>query len=96
MNDIAPIYIRYGGKGFSGELWIAPLFFFPIPVTHMKRLMKMCQFAIRPEEQYLREIMEALETLRIQSGSFSHKRANMILNDIKVVQERLDKIGGRR
>lgn len=90
-----PIYtinINYGGYGFTGKLWIDPLEYFPIPVTHMNRLMKICQLGTCPEEEYLEQFMRALEELQEHSAFFSHRKHKMILDDIEVLQKRLDRI----
>lgn len=90
------IRINYRGRGFIGEIYIHVMEYFPIPVTHMKRLMKICQMSNLPEEYYLGEFMEILNHLQEHSAFFSHRKAKMIQDDIKVLQERLDRIGGKR
>lgn len=95
MNNIESIIINYGGRGFAGKLWIHPLEFFPVPVTHMKRLMKICQMGSCCEERYLIQFMASLKTLQEHSAFFSHRKAKMLQDDIKIIQERLDRIGGK-
>lgn len=97
MNDIiGTIYIAYSGCGFKGEIIIHSMEYFPIPVTHMKRLIKICQMSSCCEEIYLHQFMEDLKYLQEHSGFFSHRKAKMLQDNIKIVQERLDKLGGRR
>ena len=89
-----PIFIQYSGHGFSGELLITSVEFFPIPVNHMRQLMKICQMGSCSEDIYLIQIMEDLEYIQEHSAFFSHRAIKMLQNDIKLVRERLDKIGG--
>lgn len=97
MNDINDIIlIYYRGRGFSGNICIHSMEYFPIPVTHMKRLMKICQMGEFPENVYLDQFMEVLNYLQKHSAFFSHRKVKILLDDIKVIQERLDRIGGRR
>lgn len=97
MNDTTgTILITYRGRGFTGEICIHSMEYFPIPVTHMKRLMKICQMGDAPEDIYLRELMEDLLYLQGHSAFFSHRRSKQLMDDIKVLQERLDRIGGIR
>lgn len=96
MNDTDfVILIQYGGRGFEGEILIHPLEYFPIPVTHMKRLIKICQLSNMSEDIHLIQIMTSLKTLQEHSAFFSHRKAKMLLDDIEIVRERLDKIGGK-
>ena len=95
MNDTTGIiYITYRGRGFTGEITIHPMEYFPIPVTHMKRLIKICQMGDAPEDIYLRELMEDLIYLQEHSAFFSSRRSKQLMEDIEILQERLDRIGG--
>lgn len=85
--------IKYSGPGFTGELNITnTLEFFPITPTNLKKIIKICQMSTRPEEEYLVEFMEILKYLETHSAFLSHRRNKMIHDDIKVLQERLDRI----
>lgn len=93
MIDSCLIY--YSGPCFTGEFNItSTLEFFPVPATNMKKIIKICQMSTLPEYYYLNEFLEILMYLQEHSAFFSHRKHKMILDDIKVVQERLDKIGG--
>lgn len=87
--------IYYSGPCFTGEFNITnTLEFFPVPATNMKKIIKICQMSTLPEEYYLIEFLEILKHLQEHSAFFSHRKHKMLQDDIKVVQDRLDKIGG--
>ena len=95
MNESnGTIHIYYRGRGFSGIICIHSMEYFPIPVTHMKSLMKICQMGEFSEDIYLNQFMEDLKYLQEHSVFFSHRKSKMLQDDIKVLQERLDRIGG--
>lgn len=90
-------YINYSGPGFRGRFHITnTLEYFPIPATNLKKIIKICQMSTRPEEEYLVAFIEILEHLQEHSAFLSHRKCKMIQDDIKVLQERLDRIGGKR
>lgn len=87
--------IKYSGPGFTGEFNITnTLEFFPVPATNLKKIIKICQMSTRPEEDYLIAFMVILIYLKDHSAFSSHRRNKMIYDDIKILQERLDRIGG--
>lgn len=93
-NTSGIIYITYRGRGFTGEITIHSMEYFPIPVSHMKRLLKICQMGDAPEDIYLCELMEDLLYLQGHSAFFSHRKAKQLMDNINILQERLDRIGG--
>lgn len=85
------INIHYRGIGFNGHLKLDLIDFFPITPAQMKRLLKICQIAAYPEEEYIWEFLGAMEYLYVHTeATYTRKRlrANM-----KLCRDRLNFLG---